>query len=135
MGLQGWLPTGATKFSFSFGSPYWETEATNESEFVDSRDRGWQAHLQKTQQLPAPWRVRCADQRTPTLGSVTARIPPLQWQNLLRGLFVLAFYAFALWRLVRTNRANKVIECASIAILLIFVFGILSKIERTGLAP
>jgi hypothetical protein len=37
----------ATKFSFSLGSQYWETEATNESEFVDSRECGWQAHYRK----------------------------------------------------------------------------------------
>jgi hypothetical protein len=54
---------------------------------------------------------------------------PPYWQNLLRGLLVLVFYGFALWRIVRTNRGNKVIECASIAILLVFVSGILSKLN------
>lgn len=42
---------------------------------------------------------------------------------------MLGFYAFALWIIVRTNQGNKVIECASIAILLVFVFGILSKLN------
>jgi hypothetical protein len=51
------------------------------------------------------------------------------WQTLLHGLIVLGFYAFALWRIVRTNQGNKVIDCASIAILLVFVFGILSKLN------
>jgi hypothetical protein len=49
------------------------------------------------------------------------------WKNLLRGLFVLAFYAFAFWRMVKANRGSKVIECGGIAILLLLAIGFLSK--------
>jgi uncharacterized membrane protein len=42
---------------------------------------------------------------------------------------VLGFYSFTFWRIIRTNRGNKVIECGSIAIILLFAVGVLSKLS------
>jgi UDP-N-acetylmuramyl pentapeptide phosphotransferase/UDP-N-acetylglucosamine-1-phosphate transferase len=52
---------------------------------------------------------------------------PPYWQNLLRESFVLAFYVFAFWRMVKADRGSKVIECGGIAILLVLAIGFLSK--------
>jgi hypothetical protein len=48
---------------------------------------------------------------------------PSHLQTLLRGLLVTAFYAFALWRVVKTNRGNRVIECGVISLVLLFAAG------------
>jgi hypothetical protein len=53
---------------------------------------------------------------------------PSNLANLLRGLIVLAFYAFAGWRIVKTNRGNRVIECGIVAIILLFALGLLAKL-------
>jgi hypothetical protein len=53
----------------------------------------------------------------------------LHWQSFLQGLVAVGFYAFAVWRLARANRGNKVLECARVSLLLVFVCGALSKLN------
>jgi hypothetical protein len=48
---------------------------------------------------------------------------PSHLQTFLRGLLVTAFYAVALWRIVKTNRGNRVIECDVISLVSAFAFG------------
>jgi hypothetical protein len=52
---------------------------------------------------------------------------PSHLQTLLRGLLVTALYAFALWRIVKTNRGNRVIECGIISLVLAFASGFAAK--------
>jgi hypothetical protein len=40
---------------------------------------------------------------------------------------LLPFYAFALWRIVATNRGNRVIHCGVISLALVFAEGIAAK--------
>jgi hypothetical protein len=51
----------------------------------------------------------------------------MKLQTVLRGVIVVAFYAFASWRLVTTNRGNRVIECGVISLVLVFAEGIAGK--------
>ncbi len=51
------------------------------------------------------------------------------WHPLLSALLVLAFYSLALWRIVKSNQGNKVIECGSIALALLFFLSYLSKMK------
>lgn len=52
---------------------------------------------------------------------------PSHLQTLLRGLLVTAFYAFAFWRIVKTNRGNRVIECGVISLALAFASGFAAR--------
>jgi len=51
----------------------------------------------------------------------------MRLQTILRGLIVTAFYAFAVWRVVATNRGNRVIECGIISLILVFAEGFAAK--------
>src|SRR5205807_10415800 len=51
----------------------------------------------------------------------------MRLQTILRGLIVTAFYAFAVWRVVGTNRGNRVIECGIISFILVFAEGFAAK--------
>jgi len=48
---------------------------------------------------------------------------PPHLQTLLRGLLVTAIYAFALWRILKTNHGNRVIECGIVSLVLAFATG------------
>jgi hypothetical protein len=48
-------------------------------------------------------------------------------QTVLRGLIVTALYAFAAWRVVVTNRGNRVIECGVISLMLVFAEGFAAR--------
>jgi hypothetical protein len=48
-------------------------------------------------------------------------------QTLLRGLLVVAFYAFAFWRIVKTNRGNRVVECGVMSLVLAFASGFAAR--------
>jgi hypothetical protein len=48
-------------------------------------------------------------------------------QTVLRGIFVIALYAFALWRIAAMNRGNRVIECGVISLVLLFAIGFAAK--------
>ena len=52
---------------------------------------------------------------------------PPHLQTFLRGLLVTGFYAFALWRIVRTNRGNRVIECGVISLVFVFATGFAAR--------
>ncbi len=45
----------------------------------------------------------------------------------LRGLLVIAIYAFSFWRIVKTNRGNSVIECGIISLVLTFAAGFAAR--------
>jgi hypothetical protein len=51
----------------------------------------------------------------------------MKLQALLYGVIVTAFYALALWRVVTTNRGNRVIECGVISLILVFAEGIAGR--------
>lgn len=51
----------------------------------------------------------------------------MPFQSAVRGVIVVSFYAFALWRIVATNRGNRVIECGIISLVLVFAEGIAGK--------
>jgi len=52
------------------------------------------------------------------------------WQTLLRALAVSAFYGFSFWRIVKSNRGNKVIESGSLALMVVVVLAVLMKIPN-----
>jgi hypothetical protein len=51
----------------------------------------------------------------------------MPFQTVLQGVIIVAFYAFGLWRIVATNRGNRVIECGVISLVLVFAEGIAAK--------
>jgi hypothetical protein len=56
---------------------------------------------------------------------------PSSWQTVLRGSLVFVFYAFSFWRIAKTNRGNKVIECGSIALMTFLLLIFLMRLPTT----
>lgn len=54
----------------------------------------------------------------------------LSWQTLLRGLAILAFYGFSFWRIVKSNRGNRVIACGSLALMVMVGLTVLVRIPK-----
>lgn len=54
----------------------------------------------------------------------------MSWQNLLRGLMLLLFYGFSFWRIVKSNKGNRVIECGSLALMCMAVLLVLAKVPN-----
>jgi hypothetical protein len=48
-------------------------------------------------------------------------------QDVFRGVVVTGLYALALWRVVVTNRGNRVVECGVISLILVFGLGSASR--------
>jgi Na+/alanine symporter len=51
-------------------------------------------------------------------------------QNVFGGVAVIAFYALALWRIVKRNQGNRVIECGSIALVAFFIMAALVRVPN-----
>jgi hypothetical protein len=50
--------------------------------------------------------------------------------SVISGIALVASYAVVLWRIVRRNPSNRVIECGSIAIVIFFVMAALIKVPE-----
>ena len=54
----------------------------------------------------------------------------LTWQTFLRMAVVVVFYAVAFWRIAKSNRGTMVIECGSMAIMVVIVMRVLIEIPN-----
>ena len=53
----------------------------------------------------------------------------MNWQNLLRALMLFLFYGFSFWRITKSNKGNRVIECGSLALMCMVVLMVLTKVS------
>jgi len=54
----------------------------------------------------------------------------MNWQTAVGGLIVLAFYSFSFWRIFKSNRGNRVIECGILALMCMLVLVTAMKIRE-----
>jgi|SRR5690348_13461388 hypothetical protein len=65
---------------------------------------------------------------------MTDKLPtPANLRGILSALGVAGLYCFTLWRIIKRNAGNKVIECGSIALMVFFVLGALIRADVQNL--
>jgi hypothetical protein len=50
-------------------------------------------------------------------------------QSVIGGVAIVAFYGFAFWRIGRQNAGNKVIECGSLTLVVMFALAALMRVR------